>query len=247
MIIVLPLLATLNASYVHASVCAESKESMLPEIFAALEASSEKPLITVETGVIEDEAFTQDLSLRIQTFAKKYPSRFLEKLKFNILITNWSNNELGALKRGRLQLNEIKLREFEKKNPRYTERVVHHELSHLIFIQFAESSRKRAMVEAYDQWRAQHQSTVGAYQDKDVPLEELREGGFLEPYALTNFHEDFAVYAEALFTGQFRNGDSFWSAHDRSPAIQKKTALVVSVYQEADPEFSLEYFRGLRQ
>jgi hypothetical protein len=237
------------------SFCEESEESAFFEIFASPKKTPEKTPIEVKTRDIKDEEFTDGLILRLQKFAEKYPAGFFDELKTHFLITNWEAKELGALKRGQLQMNEIKLKDFEKKNPLLTELVFHHELSHFIFIRFAQESRKDTMIKAYYDWRDQHRSSVRTYQeDSPVPgekkgqwgvSEDLLKRGFLNDYGMRDLHEDFAVYAEALFTGKLRNGDSFWDAYRGHQAIRDKTAIVVSVYQEANSQFSLQYFEKL--
>lgn len=250
--------------FVDASTCEEAKSLEILEIFSSQTSADQRAAIQIRTHAIEDEEFTQSLASKIEVYAKKYPSRLLEKMNLELMITNWSANELGALKRGRLQLNEIKLRDFEKKNPGYIELVFHHEISHLIFIEFAESSRKPNAIKAYDTWRDIHRRSIRSYQDDhQIPVElhpldastakpasgvseESLRRGFLTDYGMKNLHEDFAVYAEALFTGRLRNGESFWAAYERYPAIQQKLELVIAVYREADPAFNFDYFNALR-
>ncbi len=65
--------------------------------------------------------------------------------------------------------------------------------------------------------------------------------GFLCDYALTNWENDFNMYAENIFAG----GKEFWALVDQYPLVRKKTDMIIEFYYKIDPVFSENYFRSI--
>jgi len=69
----------------------------------------------------------------------------------------------------------------------------------------------------------------------------LLNKGYLSAYSLSNWENDFNMYAEYIFSGD----QHFWNLVDDYPLIKKKTKLVIDFYQQVDPVFTENYFRLL--
>lgn len=69
----------------------------------------------------------------------------------------------------------------------------------------------------------------------------LCEKGYLSLYSLSNWENDFNMYAENLFAG----GADFWKVVDKYPAVKAKLNLVLAFYKKIWGGFSENYFRFL--
>ncbi len=69
----------------------------------------------------------------------------------------------------------------------------------------------------------------------------LCEKGYLSPYSLSNWENDFNMYAENLFAG----GADFWKIVDKYPSVKAKLNLVLALYKKVWGGFSENYFRFL--
>ncbi|HMO33007.1 MAG TPA: hypothetical protein PKE63_02560 [Lacibacter sp.] len=56
--------------------------------------------------------------------------------------------------------------------------------------------------------------------------EKLMEDGYLCDYSLSNWENDFNMYAEYIFCG----GAAFWKLVDKYPLVKKKVGLVINFY-----------------
>lgn len=65
--------------------------------------------------------------------------------------------------------------------------------------------------------------------------------GYLSAYSLSNWENDFNMYAENIFAGD----PQFWKLVDDYPLIKVKTRLVIDFYQQVHPVFTENYFRLL--
>lgn len=64
--------------------------------------------------------------------------------------------------------------------------------------------------------------------------------GYLSAYALSNWENDFNMYAENIFAG----GKEFWAVVDRFPAVKQKAGLVISFYHKIWPGYTENFFRA---
>ena len=69
----------------------------------------------------------------------------------------------------------------------------------------------------------------------------LLNKGYLAAYSLSNWENDFNMYAEYIFSGD----PQFWNLVDDYPLIKEKTKLVIDFYQQLHPVFTENYFRLL--
>ena len=69
----------------------------------------------------------------------------------------------------------------------------------------------------------------------------LCQQGYLTPYSLCNFENDFNMYAENIFAG----GKEFWIIVDKYPQVQAKVKLITTFYQTVWGGYSEVFFRGL--
>lgn len=69
----------------------------------------------------------------------------------------------------------------------------------------------------------------------------LCEKGYLSPYSLSNWENDFNMYAENIFAG----GKVFWQLVEKYPAVKKKTELITGYYHSLNGVFTYNYFRLL--
>lgn len=68
------------------------------------------------------------------------------------------------------------------------------------------------------------------------------EKGYLAPYSLSNWENDFNMYAENIFCG----GKDFWELLDKYPKALEKARLVIQFYKEKVwGGYSETFFRGL--
>lgn len=69
----------------------------------------------------------------------------------------------------------------------------------------------------------------------------LHEEGFLKQYSQSSLENDFNGFATLLFAGD----PKMWAIIDKYPKLQRKVALAIAFYQQLDPTFTEQYFRGL--
>lgn len=63
--------------------------------------------------------------------------------------------------------------------------------------------------------------------------------GYLSPYSLSNWENDFNMYAENIFAG----GKRFWELTERYPLVKQKMQLVVDFYHKLWPGYTVFFFR----
>ena len=64
--------------------------------------------------------------------------------------------------------------------------------------------------------------------------------GYLSPYSLSNWENDFNIYAENIFAG----GAAFWAIADHYPSVSTKMKLVVGFYHSIWPGYTETFFRA---
>ena len=125
----------------------------------------------------------------------------------------------------------------------YIEGTFHHEFSSILLKRHSKHFDK-------DAWHAVNppdfsygDGGVAALKTSNTNLEFdscLYQSGFLNEYSLASLEEDYNCYAEFLFLST----PEFWEAWELSPAVRRKTALLIEFYHRLDPVFTLEYFKG---
>lgn len=124
-----------------------------------------------------------------------------------------------------------------------TERTFHHEFSSILL-------RNHPDYEMEMRWKKLSPALLGgssAYAVKtgynSVEYDTaLMEKGYLAPYSLSNWENDFNMYAENIFCG----GKDFWKLLDKYPKALEKARLVIQFYTEKVwGGYSETFFRGL--
>lgn len=125
------------------------------------------------------------------------------------------------------------------------ERSFHHEFSSILF-------RNYPSYKMQEKWKRQSPELLsttsakamkaGYYSTEYDPA--LMEKGYISPYALSNWENDFNLFAEELFCG----GKTFWTLTDKYPRQMQKTKLIIQFYNEKIwGGFDETYFRYLAE
>lgn len=123
------------------------------------------------------------------------------------------------------------------------ERTFHHEFSSMLL-------RNHPSYKIEEEWKKLSPELLstssaaamkaGYYSTDYAP--ELLEKGYLGKYSLSNWENDFNMYAEEIFCG----GKTFWQLADKYPKLLQKTKLIIRFYQEKIwSGFDEVYFRAL--
>lgn len=124
-----------------------------------------------------------------------------------------------------------------------TERTFHHELSSILLRNHPDDILEaswRALSPALRTGNSASAVKAGYYSVKYD--ESLMEKGYLTPYSLSNWENDFNMYAENIFCG----GKQFWTLLDKYPKALEKARLVIKFYREKIwGGYSETFFRGL--
>lgn len=124
-----------------------------------------------------------------------------------------------------------------------TERTFHHEFSSILLRNYGNSTLEFA-------WKKLSPASLGVSSARAVSKglysveldESLMQKGYLSDYSLSNWENDFNLYAEYLFSG----GARFWQLADRFPLVKQKLALIIGFYHDKVwGGFSETFFRGL--
>lgn len=194
---------------------------------------------TKASATAPDTAGFQQDSLILDRAFSKYPGDIISKAVRRIYLL------------GRLRFNG---KNFFGTNSRYDiyvalenndeiERTFHHELSSILFRnnphfkiqeEWERLSPELLSISSADAMKAGYSSTDYA--------PDLLEKGYLSRYSLSNWENDFNLYAEELFCG----GKTFWMLADKYPRVLQKTRLIIRFYKEkVDGLFDEVYFRAL--
>lgn len=125
---------------------------------------------------------------------------------------------------------------------KFTEQSFHHELAHRIHSLYGSEdlNRRWRMLTIRARENARHnQNSIEPTRSQDFYLQR----GFVSLYAMSNTKEDLAEMAAHMMMGS-RSGEfpDFWEEVERSPVLQAKVELVVELYHQADPRFTLDFF-----
>lgn len=124
----------------------------------------------------------------------------------------------------------------------YIEGTIHHEFSSIILKRYSKLFDEDAWIAANPVGFTYGDGGVEALKTEFTSLKldsSLYIKGFLNEYSLASIEEDFNCYAEFLFISD----KEFWLAWRQSEAVRVKTEILIKLYQQIDPVFTLEYFR----
>jgi len=122
------------------------------------------------------------------------------------------------------------------------QRTFHHEFSSILLRNYAPSTFETKWKKISPELLNCKSTT--AIKDGYFSLEQnayLLQKGYLSTYSLSNWENDFNMYAEYIFSGD----SHFWKLVDDYPLIKVKTKLVIDFYQQVHPVFTENYFRLL--
>jgi hypothetical protein len=114
------------------------------------------------------------------------------------------------------------------------ESTFHHELAHGIYHAYRQQFNEKA-------WLAANPPgfTYKGVADFGPSTPELRQQGFMRPYATWNLEEDVACIAQALIG----NTEAFAKLAAQNPRLRQKASVLIALYQAVDPIMTEQYFR----
>jgi len=186
-----------------------------------------------------DTAFFRSDKEGVAAAFSKIPDEVLEKELKNVYI-------VGTLKFNRQSFTGTNSRTdiyIVGGNQQETEKTFHHEFSSILLRNYA----------GYDfqlHWKKISPELLGGNSAAAVKAgynsvalnEGLMEKGYLTAYSLSNWENDFNMYAENIFSG----GKQFWQLADKYPKAMEKVKLVIRFYEEKIwAGFTETYFRSL--
>lgn len=126
----------------------------------------------------------------------------------------------------------------------YLEQTFHHEFSSIILRNFSSKLDTTLWNKANDKkfFYNDPDRGVGAIRNNATSQEidtAICKLGMLSEYAMSGLENDVNTFAQYLF---YPSGN-FWKIVDSYPAIRKKVALMIKLYQATSPVFTEEYFR----
>lgn len=176
-------------------------------------------------------------SLTLQNAFNMYPAWLLQQELENIYIV------------GSLQFNRQFFTGTNSTNDVYIattgntdiEKTFHHELSSILLRQHGHEQLEM-------QWRRLSPALRGGSSAAAVKQGLYATGfdsvlcaqGYLSPYSLSNWENDFNMYAENIFAG----GKAFWQWVDRYPLVKQKAQLVINFYHSIWGGYTETFFRA---
>lgn len=174
----------------------------------------------------------------IRIAVSKYPLNLIQKEIRNIFLVG-DLQFSGVYFTGTISNNVLFIASKANKD---IQRTFHHEFSSILLRNYApfsfETKWKKISPELLN-----CKSTT-AIKEGYYSLEQntfLLNKGYLSAYSLSNWENDFNMYAENIFSGE----PQFWNLVDEYPLIKSKTKLVIDFYQQVHPVFTENYFRLL--
>jgi len=129
----------------------------------------------------------------------------------------------------------------------YIEESFHHEFSSILLRNYRSSFNEQ-------QWRDINPEEFQYFDESTGGWDAIKQGrsskdfspefhseGFLYEYAQSTLENDFNSFAENIFMGN----EDFFTATDQYEKLKMKLDLIVSFYNSINPQFTIEYFRGL--
>jgi len=174
----------------------------------------------------------------IRIAVSKYPQNLIQKKIRNIYLVG-DLRFSGVYFTGTISNNVLYIASKANKD---IQRTFHHEFSSILLRNYAptafETKWKKISPELLN-----CKSTT-AIKDGYFSLEHnasLLNKGYLSAYSLSNWENDFNMYAENIFSGD----PHFWKLVNDYPVIKVKAKLVMDFYQQVHPLFTENYFRLL--
>ena len=127
-------------------------------------------------------------------------------------------------------------------NNNVVEKTFHHEFSSILL-------RRYSAFRFEDKWKKLSPGSLNTTSSKALKKgynspgfePELLEIGYLDLYSLSNWENDFNMYAENIFAGD----PAFWKIADTYSIVKEKMKLAVELYTKVNPIFTESYFRFL--
>lgn len=120
------------------------------------------------------------------------------------------------------------------------EKTFHHEFSSILLRNYADFSLEMKWKELSPGIRNGNSASAVKAGFSSVNTDSvLLTKGYLSPYSLSNWENDFNMYAENLFTA----GRAFWQMADKNPIVTAKLKLVVQFYHSVWSGYTWDYFR----
>lgn len=121
------------------------------------------------------------------------------------------------------------------------EKTFHHEFSSILL-------RKHSSNDLERQWQQLSPALRGGSSASAVKAGLYATGfdsllcakGYLSPYSLSNWENDFNMYAENIFAG----GQAFWQIVDCYPLVKQKAQLVINFYTSLWGGYTESFFRA---
>ena len=174
----------------------------------------------------------------IKLAVRKYPEKLIQKEIQNIYLVG--NLRLsGVYFTGTISGNTLYIASTANQE---IQRTFHHEFSSILLRTYAPFSFETKWKKISPELLNCNSTT--AIKDGYFSLEQnayLLNKGYLSAYSLSNWENDFNMYAENIFSGD----PHFWELVDYYPLIKVKTKLVLDFYQHIHPVFTENYFRLL--
>lgn len=180
--------------------------------------------INAKATVAGIEKFSQDTVAVITAF-NKYPSRVLEQelgLVYIIGKLRFSGQYFtGTNSAENIYIASVGNSEIEK--------TFHHEFSSILLRKYSDILFEMKWKEKSPELRSGSSAAAVKAGLYSIEFDEkLLEKGYLSPYSLSNWENDFNMYAENIFAGD----KAFWKIVDHYPMVLEKTRLVIKFYIE---------------
>lgn len=180
--------------------------------------------VNAKATAADIEKFSQDTAAVITAF-NKYPSRILKEELGLVYI-------IGRLRFGGQYFTGTNSAEniyIASEANSEIEKTFHHEFSSILL-------RKYSDILFEMKWKAESPELRSGSSAAAVKAglysigfdEKLLEKGYLSSYSLSNWENDFNMYAENIFAG----GRAFWKIADSHPKVLGKTRMIIKFYGE---------------
>ena len=191
----------------------------------AFATAADPALFTSDSSLLADEMGKYPRSVLKENISHVY---IVEKLTFNRQRFTGTNST-----------DDIYIAQLD--NPELG-KTFHHEFSSILLRKYGSDELER-------KWRALSPGIRGGNSASAVKAGLYSTGydsallvkGYLSPYSLSNWENDFNMYAENLFGG----GPEFWRIVDRYPRVRSKLDLMLDFYIRIWGGYSEKFFRGL--
>lgn len=126
----------------------------------------------------------------------------------------------------------------------YVEQTIHHEFSSILYWNYIGNYSETKWSECNDENASYGEGGFEALGTDDADLNfnaDMHKLGFLYAYGRSDKENDFNSFVENLF----KPTDGFWYIVDEYPCIKCKVELLIELFQQLHPRFTLSYFKSL--